>query len=356
VSSNIRADTFAVSAVVPAYNSAEWLPSTLDSLAVALARTPWRAEIVIVDDGSSDDTIAILTAMQETYPYPIRIVEQPNKGVFMAVWAGLRAARFDEVLIVNSRLLFRADSLEYLSGAIAADSEARSWNGHVATDPTAPLIGRFWEVPTYVFWGSYLARPRKTLITPDNFDSVPKGTGCFLVRRDLFLDAYDVCWPEANSRFTSDDTKLLRYVAGQSPIRLDPGFFATYRPRTTFSKFLSHSRGRGTMFVDSYAGTSKLKNAALIALGILPPIALGVLTALSVTTQWSAIAVVLGIGVLALLTPMAIAATRNCPGRALASYLLYILPFGVTFWSGLVRGLVLHRRAFTRRNETAQEI
>jgi hypothetical protein len=45
-----------LSIVVPAYNEEQRLPPTLDRLARFLATLPLRAEIVVVDDGSKDDT------------------------------------------------------------------------------------------------------------------------------------------------------------------------------------------------------------------------------------------------------------------------------------------------------------
>lgn len=340
-----------LSVVIPAYNSAEWLPSTLATLAAALQRTAWAAEVVVVDDGSTDPTVSVLESLQRTYPYPIRIVEQQNQGVFLAVWEGLQAAESDHLLILNSRLLLREDALEFIEQARRADPGREAWNGHVDTDPTSPLIGRFWEVPTHLFWGGYLRDPKSTLITSKNFDRVPKGTGCFLVRKDLFRRAYLASWPEENARFTSDDTKLLRFIAAKSPIRLEPGFYGTYRPRTTFRKFLAHARGRGTMFVDSYAGTSAARNITLVLLGVLPPLmAIGLLT-LALGSLWPAFWTALACAFVALAAPAAIAAGRRCDGRAVVSYLVYVIPFGVAFWLGLARGLKLHRGAFTRRDE-----
>ncbi|MHA6667350.1 glycosyltransferase family 2 protein [Homoserinimonas sp. A447] len=349
-------DTFSLSVVIPAYNSAEWLPTTLDSLAKALQRTSWTAEVVVVDDGSTDDTVAVLSSLQKSFPYPIRIVEQRNQGVFLAVWEGLKKANFEQLLILNSRLILREDALEFVEAAQATDPTREAWNGHVATDPSAPLVGRFWEVPTHLFWGSYLANPRTTLITSENFDMVPKGTGCFLVQKDLFRRAYEVSWPDTNARFTSDDTKLLRFVAAHSPIRLEPSFFATYRPRTTFRKFLAHARGRGTMFVDSYAGTSAARNVVLLLLGILPPIFLIALIALAAAGQWAGFWVVAAVGVAALVAPAIVAAARRCPPRACLSYLCFVVPFGVAFWTGLVRGLVVHRKSFARRDGQKEEL
>lgn len=341
-----------LSIVIPSYNSAPWLDSTLDALETALAATDWRAEIIVVDDGSTDDTGDVLLRRERSGSSELRVVDQANQGVFLAVWNGLRAARSEWVLILNSRLLVHDDALAYLQRAGALTS-AHAWNGHVVTDPATPLVGRFWEVPTHVFWGDYLADPRPMDITPANFDRVPKGTGCFLVRREVMLDAYNACWPDKNARFASDDTKLLRHIAADQPIRLDPGFSATYRPRTTLRNFLAHARGRGTMFVDSYAGTSSLRNVVLIGLVLAPPLVLVAVVAAIVGGRPRALAWLGALGGIAISTPAVVGALRRAPRRAIQSYFLYILPFGTVFWRGLVRGAVLHRRSFRRGRQSA---
>lgn len=337
-----------VSIVIPAYNSAPWLGSTLESVRVALQRTSWQAEIIVVDDGSTDDTAALLTALSAEFPYQLRTLPQQNQGVFLAVWHGLNAAAADMVLILNSRLLLHAGALERLE-ELGALQSGRTWNGHVVTDPRSPLVGRFWEVPTHVFWGDYLARPRPMEIGVDNFDRVPKGTGCLLVPRSTMIAAYEASWPEENARFTSDDTKLLRRISTDQPIRLEPGFSATYRPRTTVKRFLAHALNRGTMFVDSYAGTSRVRDAVLLLLVILPPVFLVAAAASAITGRWKLLGTLAALALAAITAPAAVGAARRAPMRAVLSYFAYIVPFGAVFWRGLARGVVLHRAAFRRR-------
>jgi glycosyltransferase involved in cell wall biosynthesis len=337
-----------VSVVIPAFNSAPWLESTLESIRVALGRTSWTAEILVVDDGSNDGTAALIATLAREFPHELRTIEQDNQGVFLAVWHGLVASRAKMVLIFNSRLILHPGALEHLERLGALDS-GRTWNGHVITDPESPLVGRFWEVPTHVFWGTYLAHPRPMEINAENFDRVPKGTGCLLVPRATMIAAYEACWPEENARFTSDDTKLLRHISNDRAILLEPGFSATYRPRTTVKRFLAHALNRGTMFVDSYAGTSRLRDVVLLLLATLPPVLVVAAVGATVAGRWKALA---GIGALTLAgvtAPAVVGATRRAPARAVMSYFAYILPFGVVFWRGLVRGVIVHRGAFRRR-------
>lgn len=341
-----------VSVVIPTYNSAQWLPSTFEALTVALGNTTWDAEIIVVNDGSTDGTIAVVDEYAARTSYPVHLLDQENKGRFRARWEGAQAAHSEWLLILDSRVPVHSDSLRYLQDSMATEPPVEAWNAHVVTDPSAPLVGRFWEVPTYVFWGTYLSNPRPMLIAPDNFDKVPKGTTCLFIKKELFEDACRAAWPEENAQLASDDTKLLRFIAHTTPIRIDPGFAATYRPRTNLKSFLSHSWDRGTMFVDSYAGTSALRNFILIALVVFPPLLLTLLVALVATGQGLLTLLLLIIALLATLSPALIAAAHHCPPRAVIAFISFLLPFGVVFWAGLARGLAVHRKSFTAERQS----
>ncbi len=69
-----------VSVVIPAYNRARYLPATLQSMQ-AQTMTDWEA--VIVDDGSTDDTIAVAQTFVAQDPR-IRLVKQPHAGISAA--------------------------------------------------------------------------------------------------------------------------------------------------------------------------------------------------------------------------------------------------------------------------------
>jgi glycosyltransferase involved in cell wall biosynthesis len=337
-----------LSVVIASYNSAQWLPSTIRSACAALIRTSWSVEFIVVDDGSNDGTTATLEGLAPDLPYPLKIVTQTNQGRFLARWEGVQAASHGQLLILDSRLLVHDSSFAYLEGCLAEVGEM-PWNGHVITESTSPLVGQFWLVPTHVFWSEYLSRPRAMLINPENFDRVPKGTGFLFIRKEQFARACEYAWPTTNAHLTSDDTKLLRFVVSESPIRLDPGFAATYRPRTTLGNFLKHSFARGTLFVDSYAGTSLARDLILLALAGLPVLFLFSIAGLFSAGRWEIALGVSGLAIGLALVPAVIAAGRNCPRRALVSYVAFVLPFGVTFVSGLVRGLFVHRRSFSRK-------
>ena len=331
-----------LSVVIPSFNSAPWLPSTLEACATALRATGWSAEVVVVDDGSSDGTADLVRALAADYPVPLRVLEQPNSGRFLARWAGLQDVRGERVLLLDSRVLLGPDSLAHVARTVAAHPAKAVWNGHAITDPAAPLVGHFWEVITYTFWGRYLSRPAPVEFGLDRYNDYPKGTGVFIAPRTLLIEACRAAWPTGDAALASDDTKLIRHIAARIPIRLDPGFWAIYRPRGNARDFVRHSFGRGTFLVDSFAGTSLRWNAILVVLALAPPVGLALLAGLAAASLWSTLALITACALAALAAPAAVAALRGCPARGVRSYLSYVPLFALPYWAGLLRGLAAH--------------
>ena len=78
-----------LSVIVPAYNVGPYLANCLDSI---LAQTYLNLEIVIVDDGATDDSAAIATAYMARWPEKIRFFHTENHGVTSARLTGVQAA------------------------------------------------------------------------------------------------------------------------------------------------------------------------------------------------------------------------------------------------------------------------
>lgn len=87
-----------LSLVVPVYNVAPFLPRCLESLASEPAGT---TEVILVDDGSTDECPAILAAWVATRPHA-RLIRQPNAGLSAARNAGLAEARGRYLAFVDS--------------------------------------------------------------------------------------------------------------------------------------------------------------------------------------------------------------------------------------------------------------
>ena len=83
-------EQIALSIIVPVYNLEVFLPEALASLLKIDFEAPY--EIIVVDDGSSDGSLAVLRAYEKESK-AIRVITGPNGGVSRARNAGIEAAR-----------------------------------------------------------------------------------------------------------------------------------------------------------------------------------------------------------------------------------------------------------------------
>ena len=92
-----------LSVVIPAFNEADRLPRTLPEALGYLATAPFSWELVLVDDGSSDDTLAIMKAAAAERP-GVRALAEPHRGKGAAVRAGVLAATGQAILFADADL------------------------------------------------------------------------------------------------------------------------------------------------------------------------------------------------------------------------------------------------------------
>jgi glycosyltransferase involved in cell wall biosynthesis len=105
-----------VSAVVTAYNAEQYIGETLTSI---LSQTHPPAEVIVVDDGSSDGTCAELAPFRGD----IRLVRQENRGHPNALNRGMREARGDYLAKCDADDIWVPDKLERQVEAILAHPE-----------------------------------------------------------------------------------------------------------------------------------------------------------------------------------------------------------------------------------------
>ena len=82
-----------VSIIIPAYDEEERIGPTIEKTAALLATQPLRWEIVVVDDGSKDGTVALCERLAAVLPGVRVLATSPNRGKGHAVRVGMLAAR-----------------------------------------------------------------------------------------------------------------------------------------------------------------------------------------------------------------------------------------------------------------------
>lgn len=236
-----------LSVVIPVFNEPDWIGRSVAAAEAAIAASPFEAEIVVVDDGSGQATRDALATLGDR----VRVITQENRGRFLARRAGIEAATGELVLMLDSRVLLEPDGLRWVAGQV--EQGRRVWNGHCMIDDSSGPYARFWDVLTRAAFPAYLSNPRHVSFGPEEYDRYPKGTGHFLAPREYLLAAIEGFESHYDDlRFVSDDTHLLRDVAGREPINIAPGFASTYHSRVSLKPFLKHAMYRGTTFLDSW--------------------------------------------------------------------------------------------------------
>jgi glycosyltransferase involved in cell wall biosynthesis len=108
--------------VLPCLDEAENLPDAVRSATEALERCAVVHEIVIVDDGSSDETVEVAGAIAARDPRVRLVVHSENRGYGEALRSGIATARMPWVLLTDADLQFDFGDLEdFLPLAASAD-------------------------------------------------------------------------------------------------------------------------------------------------------------------------------------------------------------------------------------------
>jgi poly-beta-1,6 N-acetyl-D-glucosamine synthase len=169
-----------VSIIVPVYNESVLLRDTIQSL---LQQDYPRYEIVIVDDGSTDDTRAIAHELVGDYGHvTVKLVEKPNGGKSTALNAGIQVASSDFVLNVDGDSQLSPNTLRRCIRHFA-DPKLGAVAGNVKVTNRTNMITRL-QALEYVE-GLNMARSAQSLVKLVNIIPGPLG----LFRKQAIVDA-----------------------------------------------------------------------------------------------------------------------------------------------------------------------
>ena len=104
-----------ISVIIPAYNAAGTIRRCIQSV---LEQTYTEWEMIIVDDGSKDDTLGICQSYDDSR---IRVLHKENGGVSYARNMGLNFAQGDYIAFIDSDDFIETDYLQHLSHGLGAD-------------------------------------------------------------------------------------------------------------------------------------------------------------------------------------------------------------------------------------------
>lgn len=168
-----------VSVIVPTVCEAENLPLLIPKVAEVLERRDVPFEIIVVDDNSPDDTVAVCERLAAEFPVRLH-VRTTERGFSSAVISGMRIARGSILVVMNADLSHPAERIPELVdqlGEVNVDFVIGS--RYVAGGATDTEWGWLRCLKSQIY--TLLARPLTTARDPM--------AGFFALRRSLFLEA-----------------------------------------------------------------------------------------------------------------------------------------------------------------------
>jgi glycosyltransferase involved in cell wall biosynthesis len=134
------------SIVIPAFNESARLPATLQSVQDCIRARGWDAEVIVVNDGSTDATVEVVRKFAAAAP-EIRLLENPgNRGKGYSVRAGMLDARGQVVLFTDADLSAPIEEAEQLFAAIEQGADVAigsRWLGSSRQTQSQPLYRQF---------------------------------------------------------------------------------------------------------------------------------------------------------------------------------------------------------------------
>ncbi len=203
-----------VSVIIPAYNAAPFISETINSI-VGQSYTDW--EVIVVDDGSSDNTTSICSEFNTA---KVKVIRQQNAGVAIARNNGLLNAKGDFIVFFDADDLMSPDFLSERVQVLQNEPEIGFVGGLVETFPVAAKIRQaagsdpvnqilFFDSSFVTIPSNYLFR--KEVLTGNNIffnkELSSSADRFFILEVSKFT---------TGTNLSSDNSKLLYRVTSQS--------------------------------------------------------------------------------------------------------------------------------------------
>ena len=264
-----------VSILLPAYNAERTLPACLRSI-TRQRGGDW--ECVIVDDGSTDETLPIAQGFARKDPR-FRILSESHAGLVAALNTGLAACRGGLVARMDADDLMHRERLQAQARALAENAGLAAVGCHVRLFPRTALTERFRE---YERWLNGIRTPDQ--LEAEAFVECPVAHPALMIRRETLAWAgyRDRGWPEdydlvlrlleGGHRIGMVARRLLSWRDGPDRLWRRSPAYATERFVALKASFLASGflKDRDTYVLWGYGETGKALRRALEAEGKRP--------------------------------------------------------------------------------------
>lgn len=145
-----------LSIIVPSYNVEAYLPECIDSLLSQSDRD--KVEVIIINDGSTDNTLTVASTYCQQYPEFIHIVDQKNQGLSSSRNVGIDASSGDYILFLDSDDYLAEVTIETLLKEIKDKPECQVFSYDCKPFPDTLVPS---NDPSLQRWDNYFRRSNK---------------------------------------------------------------------------------------------------------------------------------------------------------------------------------------------------
>ena len=325
----------ALTVVIPLFNSQDWISGTLNDVLKEVDTIEKNVEIIVVNDGSTDQSLHRIQHLQTDGK--IKVITTSNEGRFSARATGVKQARSEYVVFIDSRVKLNPGSLKFILQKIQSNGLNQLWNARVSLPDGLPKVSYFWEGIEFLAWRKHYRGPQETSVKKDDLDFHPVGTTMFGAPRQWLLEVNEaISGSHQNLHSISDDTKLIRHLAEHADLNYAPMFSCVYQPRTTSTGFASHAFHRGTVFVDGHLRKGGRYVLPFLSLLVLQVLVIVMLVAKPILTALFFVSLVA--------ISLFLLKCLKMPKRAQNDLMTYGVIFAPAYFSGVMAGLVLRAK------------
>lgn len=238
------------------------LAATLDSISEAARTGPFYIEAVIVDNGSTDDTPAVIERWARAQAFPVKKVVESQPGLARARNSGLRHVCAPVICMTDDDCTLNSDYFEKVLAAFSKENGAAIIGGRIE-------LGDEDDLPITI----------KTSMKAETLDP-RRFPGGFIMGANLALSAealtrvgeFDIRYGAGASFIAAEDTDfLVRAMDLNIPIRYDPTFSVNhFHGRRDIGQAISllkgYNFGDGALYAKHFLHNSKIRQAIISSL------------------------------------------------------------------------------------------
>ncbi len=201
----------AVSVVVPSYNHARFIEATLGSI---MKQTLAPAELIVIDDGSSDESPRVIERALGDCPFPCELVARDNRGLCATLNEGFERTRGEYFAYLGSDDLWLPDFLKARVGLLESRAGAVLAYGHAYFIDEEDRI-----IDSTADWASYADGDARAMLLKTTAPMSPT-----VLYRRTALDKYR--WDEAAKL---EDYDLYLRLSDEGEFAFDPRILSAWR-------------------------------------------------------------------------------------------------------------------------------